>query len=115
MLWVQVMSRTATDVTTPEAYQRRRWVRSAAFAAGSCAVGGSVGYAVGGLALVMAGLVTVVVAGGAVAVIVLAMLGCRDRRSPFERLILLICVITGRKPLDYLPPTATQKRRRQGR
>ena len=33
-----------------------------------------------------------------------AMLGGRDSRSPFVRLMLIICVITGRRPGDYLPP-----------
>jgi hypothetical protein len=33
-----------------------------------------------------------------------AMLGGHDPRSPFVRLMLIVCVITGRRPRDYLPP-----------
>jgi hypothetical protein len=36
-------------------------------------------------------------------VILSAMLGGRDPRTPFVRLMLIICVITGRRPEDYLP------------
>jgi hypothetical protein len=39
----------------------------------------------------------------AVAVMLSVMLGGRDPRSPFVRLRLIICVITGRRPGDYLP------------
>jgi hypothetical protein len=42
----------------------------------------------------------------AVAVVLVAMLGGRDSRSPFVRLMLTICVITGRRPGDYLPPAS---------
>ena len=32
------------------------------------------------------------------------LLGGRDHRSPFVRFMLLVCVLTGRPPGDYLPP-----------
>lgn len=32
------------------------------------------------------------------------LLGGRERRSPFVRFMLLVCVLTGRPPGEYLPP-----------
>jgi len=94
----------------------RRWrkARSVVITAASCAVSGSAGYAAGGPALAIAGLLAVAVVGIVVAVILSAMLGRRDARSPFERLMLILCVITGRCPRDYLPPLTTQKRLADG-
>jgi hypothetical protein len=88
-----------------------RRTRNTLAAACSCAAGGSAGYALSGPAFAAAGCVAVVLVAAAVAIILSAMLGHRDlRQSPFERLMLLICVITGRRPRDYLPPPAAQKR-----
>ena len=56
----------------------------------------------------MAGVAAIVLAGVTVTILISAMLGRRDPRSPFERLMLVLCVITGRRPKDYLPP-APQK------
>ena len=41
---------------------------------------------------------------GAVVVMLSAVLGGHDPRSPLVRLMLIVCVITGRRPGDYLPP-----------
>jgi len=60
--------------------------------------------------LAAAGFMAVVLLGAAIAIVLSAMLGRSDLRSPFERLMLLICVVTGRRPRDYLPAAATQKR-----
>lgn len=83
---------------------RRRKIRDALTAAGGCAVAGSTGYALGGPVIAAAGLLAAAVVGAAVVVMLSAMLGGRDPRSPFDRLMLIICVITGRRPDDYLPP-----------
>jgi hypothetical protein len=58
----------------------------------------------GGPVVAAAGLIAATVAGAAVVVMLSAMLGGHDPRSPFVRLILIVCVITGRRPGDYLPP-----------
>jgi hypothetical protein len=36
------------------------------------------------------------------------LLGDSDPRSPFVRFMLLICVLTGRPPDDYLPPESRE-------
>ena len=51
-----------------------------------------------------AGLIAATVVGAAVVVMLSAVLGGHDPRSPFVRLMLIVCVITGRRPGDYLPP-----------
>jgi hypothetical protein len=61
---------------------------------------GIVGYVLGGPVVAAAGLI----AGAAVVVMLSAVLGGHDPRSPFVRLMLIVCVITGRRPGDYLPP-----------
>jgi hypothetical protein len=68
-----------------------------------CATGCSIGYALGGPVVAIAGLIAVAVVGAALAVMLSAMLGGRDPRTPFVRLMLVICVITGRRPGEYLP------------
>jgi hypothetical protein len=88
----------------------RHGIRNAVVAACSCAAGGSAGHALGGPVLATAGLIAVILLGAAVAVVLSAMLGRRDLRSPFERLLLLICVVTGRRPRDYLPAAAAEER-----
>jgi hypothetical protein len=80
-------------------------MRSALAAAG-CATGGSIGYVVGGPVVAAAGLIVAVGLGAAVTVTLWAMFGGHDPRSPFVRLMLIICVITGRRPEDYLPSQA---------
>lgn len=87
---------------------RWRKVRNAVIAAVPCAAGGSAGYALGGPVLALTGLAAVALAAVVVTVVISAMLGRRDPRSPFERLMLLLCVITGRRPKDYLPPLAAR-------
>jgi xanthosine utilization system XapX-like protein len=55
-----------------------------------------------------AGLIAATVMGAAVVVMLSAVLGGHDPRSPFVRHMLIVCVITGRRPGDYAPdePTA---------
>ena len=61
---------------------------------------GTVVYVAGGpvLAVLMAAIVFV-----PLFVVLLAMLDRREPLSPFKRLIVVICTITGRSPHDYLP------------
>jgi hypothetical protein len=54
----------------------------------------------GGPVVAAAGRIAAVVVGAAVVV----MLGGHDPRSPFVRLMLIVCVISGRRPGEYLPP-----------
>jgi hypothetical protein len=66
--------------------------------------GGSVGYVPGGPVVAAAALIAAPVVGAAVVVMLSAMHCGHDPRSPFVRLMLIVCVITGRRPGDYLPP-----------
>lgn len=61
---------------------------------------GTVGYVLGGsvLAALMVAIVFVVLL-----VVLLAMLDRRESLSPFQRLVVVVCAITGRSPHDYLP------------
>jgi hypothetical protein len=93
----------------PAAAGRWRKVRNTVIAAVPCAAGGTAGYALGGPVIALIGLAAVVLAGAVVTVVISAMLGLRDPRSPFERLMLLLCVIKGRRPKDYLLLPAGQK------
>lgn len=68
-----------------------------------CASAGAAGYALHGPALAVA-MAAAGAAAGAVAIVMLAVVTCRkDQRSPFERLMLIICLLVGRRPADYLP------------
>jgi hypothetical protein len=58
----------------------------------------------GGPVVAAAGLIAATVVGAAVVVMLSAMLGGHDPRSPFVRLMLIVCVISGRRPGEYLPP-----------
>jgi hypothetical protein len=98
------VARGAAGTVMPVAARRWCKARNAAVTAVSCAAGGSAGYALGGPVLAVAGAAAVILAGVVVAILISAMLGRRDSRSPFERLMLVLCVITGRRPKDYLPP-----------
>jgi hypothetical protein len=75
----------------------------------SCAAGGSVGYARGGPALALTGLMAVTIVVVIFAVISSAMLGRGEARSPFERLVVVLCIFTGRRPKDYLTPVISQR------
>jgi hypothetical protein len=81
-----------------------RKARNAVITVVSWVAGGSAGCLLGGPVLAAAGVAAVILAGIAVTILVSAMLGRRDPRSPFERLMLVLCVITDRRPSDYLPP-----------
>jgi hypothetical protein len=77
--------------------------RHALAATGWCATGCSVGFVLGGPVVAVVRLMAFAIVGVTLAVILSAMLGGRDPRTPFVRLMLIICVITGRRPGDYLP------------
>ena len=88
------------------AARRRQRIRGPRAAVSVCAVAGLAVHAFGRPMAAAVGLMAAAVVIAAVAVTLAAMLGGRDRRSPFERLALIICVITGRRPGDYLPPAS---------
>jgi hypothetical protein len=92
----------------PRARGPRRTIRNAVVACCVSLAGGSAGCAAfGGPVLIIFGFLAVIVVGvmGAAAAVALsAMLGRRDPRSPFDRLMLILCVIRGRSPGTYLPP-----------
>jgi hypothetical protein len=73
-------------------------------ACGWCGSAGVAGYALHGPALAVA----LAAAGAAAVTVVIVLLTaviCReDERSPFERLMLIACLLVGRRPADYLPP-----------
>jgi hypothetical protein len=81
---------------------RSRRMRSALAIAG-CTTGGSIGYVLGAPMVAVAGLTAVAGLVAALAITLWAMFGGHDPRSPFVRLMLVICVMTGRRPGDYLP------------
>ena len=63
----------------------------------------------GGPVVAAAGLIAATVVGAAVVVMLSAMLGGHDPRSPFVCLMLIVCVITGRagrETLSFMPPEA---------
>ena len=79
--------------------------RAAVAAWAGCAVGGGAGYVLRDRAAAAAGLAMAVVIVTCAAVVLGAvLLGGRERRSPFVRFMLLVCVLTGRPPGEYLPP-----------
>ena len=72
-----------------------------------CALGGGGVYLLRDRAAVAAGLaVTTVVVACAAVVVGTVLLGGRERRSPFVRFMLLVCVLTGLPPSEYLPPAS---------
>jgi hypothetical protein len=50
----------------------------------------------------------------AAVVVVTVLLGGREHRSPFVRFMLLVCVLTGRPPSEYLPPASLRPSRGPG-
>src|ERR1700689_1819697 len=95
---------TRRTATAPDELSRWRRAWNMVATACCCAAGGSAGYAVGGPVLAVGVFAVIVVSGIIFTVIFSAMLGRRDQRSPFERLMLLLCVVLGRRPRDFLPP-----------
>jgi hypothetical protein len=62
------------------------------------------GYLLHGPVAAALALAALVAALGAVALLRPVLLGDSDPRSPFVRFMLLVCVLLGRPPGDYLPP-----------
>jgi hypothetical protein len=86
---------------------RAERIRAAVTAWVWCALGGGGVYVLRDRAAAAAGLAAAVVMVGCAAVILGAVLfGGRERRSPFVRFMLLVCVLMGRPPGEYLPPRA---------
>ena len=92
----------------PRICHARRAVRNAVVVGCVSIAGGSAGCALGGPVLTIVGIlafIAVGVMGIAAAVALSALLGRRDPRSPFDRLMLILCVILRRSPGTYLPST----------
>jgi hypothetical protein len=83
-------------------------MRGALVLAARFAVAGSMSYALGGVVGAVIGLIAIVLASAAVAVMLSAMPGHRDSHSPFTRIMLIICAIAGRQPGDYLPAASQE-------
>lgn len=83
----------------------RRRVRETAVAWMGCALGSGAVYVLQDRAAVAAVLAVeaMIVACAAVG-LGAVLLGGGDQRSPFVRFMLLVCVLTGRPPSEYLPP-----------
>ena len=81
----------------------RCWRRVGALAAAWCVAGGSAGLMLDGAVAAVAGLIAAALSCAVITVMLSAILGRREPCSPFTRLMLIICVITGRRPGDYLP------------
>lgn len=76
-----------------------------------CASAAGADYALHGPAVAVA-LAAAGTAACAVVIVLLSVLvSCKDPRSPFERLMLLACLLAGRLPADYLPPPDDRERR----
>jgi hypothetical protein len=96
----------------PKTCGARRAIQRA-FVAGCASIAGSAaGWVLGGPALAIAGVLALIAAsliGAVVAAALSALLDRRDSRSPFDRLMLILCVVLGRSPGTYLPPTVRQE------
>jgi hypothetical protein len=114
---VAVLANAADDAPPPggasaaaaqsEERGRRRTIRNAVVVGCLSMAGGSAGCAFSGPVFTIFGIIAVIAAsvtGVAAAVALSAILGSRDHRSPFDRLMLILCVILGRLPGTYLPP-----------
>lgn len=76
----------------------RCWRRVGALAAAWCVAGGSAGLMLDGAVAAVAGLIAAALSCAVITVMLSAILGRREPCSPFTRLMLIICVITGRLP-----------------
>ena len=97
---------TPATAVQPRTRDARQAIRNAVVVGCMSVAGGSAGCAIGGPVLAIVGIVTFIAAGImgiAAAVALSALLGHRDPRSPFDRVMLILCVILGRSPGMYLP------------
>jgi hypothetical protein len=94
---------------SPDGKRRRGPVRRVAAVCGWCSSASAVGYLLHGLVVAGVALGAVGLVVGAIALLRLVLLGDSDPRSPFVRFMLLVCVLTGRPPGDYLPPEPRQR------
>jgi hypothetical protein len=94
------------EVPSPATFASRAGrIRAVVTAWAWCALGGGGVYVLRDRTAAAAGLAAAVVTVACAAFILVAVLfGARDRRSPFVRFMLLVCVLTGRAPAEYLPP-----------
>jgi hypothetical protein len=76
---------------------------------GWCGSASTVGYLLHGPAVAAVALITVVVAVSALALLRPVLLSDSDPRSPFVRFMLLVCVLIGRPPSEYLPPESRER------
>jgi hypothetical protein len=95
----------------------RRAIRNAVVVGCVSMAGGTAGCTIGGPVLTIVGVLTFIAAGVmgiAAAVALSALLGHRDPRSPFDRVMLILCVILGRSPGTYLPSAQNGQGTRPG-
>jgi hypothetical protein len=96
--------------SSPEAAKRKGGpARRAAAVCGWCSSASAVGYLFHGPVAAAVVLTIAVLAICAVAVLRPVLLGDSDPRSPFVRFMLLVCVLIGRPPGDYLPPESPER------
>lgn len=88
---------------------RSRPVRRAVAVSGWCGSASLAGYLLHGPVAAAVALAAVMAAVCAVAVLRPVLLGDSDPRSPFVRFMLLVCVLLGRPPGDYLPPEPPER------
>jgi hypothetical protein len=75
-----------------------------------CASAAGAGYALHGPAAAVALAAAGAAACAVVIVLLSVLIGCKDQRSPFERLMLIACLLAGRLPADHLPPPGASER-----
>jgi hypothetical protein len=88
---------------------KSRLVGRAVAVSGWCGSASAVGYLLHGPLAAAVALAAVVLAVCAVAVLRPVLLGDSDPRSPFVRFMLLVCVLMGRPPGDYLPSEPSER------
>jgi hypothetical protein len=86
-----------------------RLVRRALAVSGWCSSASAVGYLLHGPVAAAVALAAVVLVVCVAAVLQPVLLDDSDPRSPFVRFMLLVCVLIGRPPGDYLPSEPSER------
>lgn len=97
------------EPASPADARRGRWCRAGVRTAATCLVSAVGWTAIGTLDLSplgawLTGLVTTV---AVIAMVAVAVFLTKDNRSPFERLMLLACLVLQRSPGTYIPPASS--------
>lgn len=91
-------------------------IRTTVVAWAWCALGGGGVYVLRDRTAAAAGLAAAVLMAVCAAVVLVAVLfGAGEHRSPFVRFMLLVCVLIGRPPGEYLPPGPGERRHGESR